>query len=90
MKNFSKGLLSGSLLLLSGVVRADDLEGRIETINKEDQSFVVQGVTFHVTESTDYDDGLRSFDDLQAGKKVEVDFQYREGKHYVTEIELDD
>lgn len=91
MKRSCDVLVSGSLLfLLSGVVLADDLEGRIETISKESQSLVVQGITFYVTETTDYDDGLRTFDDLHPGQKVEVDFQYREGRHYVTEIELDD
>lgn len=84
-------MLAGfSLVLVSSTALAEDLEGRIESINKGSQSFVVQGIEFFVTPSTDYDDGLRGFDGLRESQKVEVDFQYREGKHYVTEIELED
>jgi hypothetical protein len=84
-------MLAGfSLVLFSGITLAEDLEGRIESINKGSQSFVVQGIEFFVTPSTDYDDGLTGFDDLREGQKVEVDFQYRDGKHYATEIELED
>ena len=91
MKNCFRVLLAGFLLILfSNPVFADDMEGRIESINKSNQSFVVQGIEFYATPSTDYDDGLKSFDDLREGQKVEVDFQYRDGKHYVTEVELED
>lgn len=69
---------------------ANDLEGHIESVNAGEQSFVVQGITFHVTERTDYDDGLRTFEDLAVGQRVEVDFEYREGRHYALEIELED
>jgi cold shock CspA family protein len=43
-----------------------------------------------VNQSTDYDDGLKGFADLREGQKVEVDFEYRDGKHFATEIELED
>jgi cold shock CspA family protein len=43
-----------------------------------------------VTQSTDYDDGLKGFEDLREGQKVEVDFEYRDGKHFAIEIELED
>ena len=91
MKNRFGVVLAGfSLVLFSNVALAEDLEGRIESINRSSRSFVVQGIEFFVTPSTDYDDGLRGFDDLREGQKVEIDFQYRDGKHYVTEVELDD
>lgn len=90
MKTDLKTLIFASLITLSASAVADDLEGNIEAINQGSQSFVVQGIEFFVTESTDYDGGLRSFSDLQVGQRVEVDFQYREEKHYATEIELDD
>ena len=45
---------------------------------------------FYATPSTVYDDGLRRFADLAVGQKVEVDFEYRNGKHCATEIELED
>lgn len=91
MKNRFGVVLAGfSLVLFSNVALAEDLEGRIESIDRSSRSFVVQGIEFFVTPSTDYDDRLRGFDDLREGQKVEVDFQYRDGKHYVTEVELDD
>ena len=68
----------------------NDLEGIIESIRPGDQSFVVQEIRFFATPTTDYDDGLRRFDDLRTGQKVEVDFKYREGKHIAVEIELED
>lgn len=84
------GLLVGLLMLFAGTAIADDLEGQIEAVDPGQRSFVVQGITFHVTDATDYDDGLRRFEDLRPGQKVEVDFVYRDGKHYATEIELED
>jgi hypothetical protein len=76
-------LLAGfSLVLLSSPVLADELEGRIESIKKSNQSFVVQGTEFFVTPSTKFEDGLKGFDDLKQGLKVEVEFQSRDGKHY--------
>lgn len=83
-------LLSTLIAMFSVAALADDIEGRIEAIDHNSQTFVVQGITFNVTPTTDYDDGLRSFADLSIGQKVEVDFVYRDGKHYATEIELDD
>lgn len=91
MKNRLKALLLGSsLVLFSGYALADDIEGKIESVNQGDQSFVVQGIQFFTDQSTDYDDGLKSFNDLQVGQLVEVDFKYRDGKHYATEIELEE
>lgn len=86
------GLLAvaASLTLASGAALAGDIEGTIESIDADAQSFVVQGITFHASSSTDYDDGLKGFDDLKVDQRVEVDFDYRDGRHYATEIELDD
>ena len=86
----SKTLVSIVLVFLVGSAMADDLEGRIQSVDQSNKSLVVQGIRFYTTESTDYDDGLKSFADLRPGQKVEIDFQYRDGKHYATEIELDD
>lgn len=83
-------LLAVSVGLFSASALANDVEGQIESINPEDQSFVVQGIRFYATELTDYDDGLEAFADLEVGQLVEVDFKYRDGKHYATEIELED
>lgn len=91
MKNRFEVLIASLLLVLSSSpALADDVEGRIESISRSERSFVVQGIRFFVTQSTDYDDGLNSFADLKEGQKVEVDFDYRDGRHFATEIELDD
>ncbi len=68
----------------------DDIEGRISTIDYEQRSFVVNGVTIHTDRRTDYDDGLRHFGDLRVGQRVEVDFKRRDGRRIAEEIELDD
>jgi hypothetical protein len=83
-------LVSFFLIVCSGLTLADDIEGLIQSINRSEQSFVVQGIRFFVTPSTDYDDGLKRFSDLREGQKVEVDFEYRDGRHFATEIELED
>lgn len=92
MKYALKSLLLGvaAAFMLTGPALANDIEGRIESIDPVTQSFVVQGITFYTTPATDFDDGLKRFEDLQVGLKVEVDFVYRDGKHYATEIEKDD
>lgn len=74
----------------AGAAAADDIEGRIEQLDGANRILTVQGITFHTTAATDYDDGLQRFEDLRVGQKVEVDFVYRDGRHIATEIELDD
>ena len=82
-----------SFLLLQGVAPAfadDDLKGRIESVSHRDKSFVVRGIRVFAIPTTDYEDGLRGFDDLRKGQKVEVEFKYHEGKPIAMEIELED
>lgn len=79
-----------ALALASGGAFANDVEGKIESLNAADKTLVVQGMTFYVTDMTDFDDGLKGFDSLSTDQKVEVDFKYKDGKHYAREIELDD
>ncbi len=74
-------------LCFGSTVLADDLEGTITAIDRGKATFVVQGITFHTDSRTDYDDGLRSFKDLQTGDRVEVDFIFQDGRHLATEIE---
>lgn len=69
---------------------ADDIEGTIESVDAAASTLTVQGITFHTTATTDYDDGLKRFEDLRVGQRVEVDFDYRDGRHIATEIELED
>lgn len=74
-------------LCFGGTALADDLEGTITAIDRGKAAFVVQGITFHTDSRTDYDDGLRSIDDLQIGDRVAVDFIFQDGRHLATEIE---
>jgi len=67
-----------------------DLEGQIESINQQAQSFVVNGKTIHTDDRTDYDDELNQFSDLKVGQRVEVDYVMRDGNMVAEEIELDD
>lgn len=92
MKSRLMTVLMSFLLILCALpaFAGNDLEGIIESIRPGDQSFVVQGIRFFATPTTDYDDGLRRFEDLKKGQKVEVDFKYREGEHIAMEIELED
>lgn len=92
-KNYLKALGLAVALSLSPMAMADDdhdVEGRIESINEQARSFVVQGMTIHTTRDTDYDDDLNSFSDLRVGQRVEVDYVRRDGKRVAKEIELDD
>lgn len=90
MKKTLPSFLLASSLLLSGAAWADNsIEGPIESIQASNQSVVVQGMTIITTQSTDYDDGLRSFQDLKVGQRVEIEYVMRDGKRYAQEIELD-
>lgn len=85
-----KALFAGLILAVcSTLATADDIDGKIESINQDDKSFVVKGIRFFATETTDYDKRLKGFADLKVGQRVEVDFDYRDNKHFATEIELD-
>lgn len=73
--------------LVSPFAFANDVEGEVEKLDREEKTVKVEGITFHVNEDTRFDDDLNSLDDLEEGQTVEVDFEYREGKHYAKEIE---
>ncbi len=84
-------LLAAALLLtFSTTAHANDLEGEIESLDREARSLTVQGIVFHTDDNTDYDDGLSSFDDLEEGQRVEIDFEYDGERHLAKEIELED
>jgi hypothetical protein len=90
MKKALPSLLLASSLLLSGAAWADNkIEGPIESIQTSAESVTVQGLTIFATPSTDYDDGLKGFQDLKVGQRVEIEYVMREGKRYAQEIELD-
>ncbi len=93
LKPVSRLTLGSLLILAAGTASADDnrdVDGLIQSINAADKSFVVEGMTFHATARTRYDDGLKQFADLKVGQDVEVDYRTRDGRHIATGIELDD
>lgn len=91
MKSVLHALLAGVPLALGASPSfADDLEGAIDAIDRSQSSFTVQGIQFFITGTTDFDEGLKGFDSLQQGQRVEVDFEYRDNRHFATEVELDD
>ena len=79
-----------ALSFSTGALADDDLEGKIESIDQQARSFVVNGKTIHTDDRTDYDDDLNQFSDLQVGQRVEVDYVTRDGRMLAEEIELDD
>ena len=80
-------LVLALLILFSSSALANEVEGKIESINKDSQSFVVNGAEFIVTPSTRYDDGLKNFSDLKKEERVEVDYVVNDGKNYVNKVE---
>lgn len=89
MKDSLKALSVAALLAASTQVLANDLEGLIESVDTEAGTFVVHGITFVTGATTFYEDGLKEFSDLHEGQRVEVDFQFQDGKHVATLIELE-
>jgi hypothetical protein len=84
-------LLSVALASVAGTALADDdIEGRIESINATERSFVVDGKRIFTTERTDYDDEYMRFEDLRVGHRVEVDVVQRDGRLIAEEIERDE
>lgn len=77
---------AGVLSSAAAMAWAHDIEGTIERIDAANRSLTVQGIPFHTTAATDYDEGLRRFEDLRIGQRVEVG----DGRHTATGIELDD
>jgi hypothetical protein len=82
--------IAGSLALFAaGAIADDDLKGTIDSVDPANGSFVVQGITIHTDDRTDYDDGLTGIGDLQPGMRVDVEYESRQGRNYAEEIELD-
>lgn len=89
--HFRLSAVASALLLTTSFSWADDdIEGRIESINAAQRTFVVNGQTIHATDTTDYDDEYQRFSDLRVGHNVEVDVERRDGRLIATEIERDE
>lgn len=76
------------LALFSGAVFAGSgVEGSVESVDQEDQSFVVEGIQMKADETTEYENGLESFQDIEEGQDLDVEFEYRDGEHFATGVE---
>lgn len=91
MKASATAWFAALVLGLSAVsAHADDVEGEIESVDAEAKSIMVDGKTYSTNEQTEYEDELKSFDDLKQGLRVEVDYEETNGEMIATEIEIDD
>lgn len=88
-RNFRYLVAAASLVLATGVAQADDLTGVIEKVDNHARTVTVQGIVFHTTDRTDYDDGLKKFEDMQVGQRIEIDFDFEDGRHIAKDIELE-
>lgn len=90
MKTSAKLLLASlASFAIAPTVWADDVEGPVESIDTEAKTLVVEGITFHLTEETEFED-IENFEAITVGQEVEVDYDERDGVHYAEEIEPED
>lgn len=83
-------LVAAAIGIAAVAAQADELEGVIERVDLDGKTFVVAGISFHVTADTEFKDGLAGFIDLVRGLEVEIDYVVRDGRHIATGIELED
>lgn len=80
-------LLISALALGTGLAHAEDIKGRIQSIDLSARSFAVNGEQIYVTDKTDYENDYRRFEDLRVGHYVEIDIDRRDGRLYADDIE---
>lgn len=81
-------LLASALALGVGVAHAEDMKGRIQSIDKSARSFTIASEVIYVTDKTDYENDYKRFEDLREGHYVEVDIERRDGRLYADDIEF--
>ena len=81
-------MLAAALSLGVGVAHAEDLKGRIQSIDLAAKAFVVNSETIYVTDRTDYENDYKRFEDLRQGHYVEVDVDRKDGRLYADDIEF--
>ncbi|MBL0919912.1 MAG: hypothetical protein IBJ14_14510 [Hydrogenophaga sp.] len=81
-------LVASALALGVGAAHADDLKGRIQSIDLSAKAFVINGETIYVTDKTDYENDYKRFEDLREGHYVEVDIDRKDGRLYADDIEF--
>ena len=80
-------LVSATLTLGVGAAHADDIKGRIQSIDLAAKAFVVNAETIYVTDKTDYENDYKRFEDLRQGHYVEVDVDRKDGRLYADDVE---
>lgn len=80
-------LLAAALTLGVGAVHAEDIKGRIQSIDLAARAFMVNSETIYVTDKTDYENDYKRFEDLRQGHYVEVDIDRKDGRLYADDIE---
>jgi hypothetical protein len=81
-------LLVSAMALGAGTAHAEDLKGRIESVDASARSFTVKSEVVYVTDKTDYENDYKRFEDLRVGHYVEVDIDRRDGRLYADDIEF--
>ncbi|NCT98421.1 MAG: hypothetical protein GXD23_13710 [Comamonadaceae bacterium] len=81
-------LLASALALGVGAAHAEDLKGRIQSIDHSARSFTINSEVVYVTDKTDYENDYKRFEDLREGHYVEVDIKRRDGRLYADDIEF--
>ena len=81
-------LIASAMALSVGVVHAEDMKGRIQSIDKSARSFTIASEVIYVTDKTDYENDYERFEDLREGHYVEVDIERRDGRLYADDIEF--
>jgi hypothetical protein len=81
-------LLASAMALGVGVAHAEDMKGRIQSIDKTARSFTIASEVIYVTDKTDYENDYKRFEDLREGHYVEVDIERRDGRLYADDIEF--
>lgn len=82
-------LLAAALTLGVGVgaAHAEDLKGRIQSIDMTAKTFTVNSEVIYVTDKTDYENDYKRFEDLRQGHYVEVDINRKDGRLYADDVE---
>lgn len=80
-------MLAAAITLGVGAAHAEDIKGRIQSIDLAAKAFVVNSETIYVTDKTDYENDYKRFEDLRQGHYVEVDIDRKDGRLYADDIE---
>ncbi|HSX93489.1 MAG TPA: DUF5666 domain-containing protein [Hydrogenophaga sp.] len=81
-------LLASAMALGVGAAHAEDMKGRIQSVDKSARSFTIASEVIYVTDKTDYENDYKRFEDLREGHYVEVDIERRDGRLYADDIEF--